>query len=452
MFVARVRDPPVLLLVGALLALANVGASAQDTEDKQERTKGLPDWGEWTFNIDAGFGGFDFKDSLYRNPHEDPSGNLSDDWLEAFVRPAISLEIPVDGRGVFFGKLSAVGARNFGTPPTLVGEEASSFLTEDLHVGWRSGKLLDIGEDALEFTLGRAPFRLGRGLLVWDGAGDGGSRGGYWSGARRAWERAAIGQFKAKGNTFQLFFLDRDELPEHDTGTEFWGANYELALGDDTTTIGLTYLDLQSERAPLRDGMAVYNARLSTSPLRAAPDLTFHLEYAKEENGSALSAETYSAQVSYKLSGVSWTPQLFYRYAFFEGDDPATAKSEAFDSLFTGFFDWGTWWQGEIAGNYLVSNSNLISHEIRLHLTPDKQWSGGLILYDFRLDHPASFGEGVTSDSVGVEIDAYAAWNINSNFTATFVLAHLSPGAALDQATARTNSYSYAMMYLSYSY
>jgi hypothetical protein len=441
------------MLAASVLSLAALDVAAQEAgEEKQERTKGLPDWGEWTFNFDAGFGGFDFQDSLYRNPHEDPSGNLSDDWLEMFVRPAISLDVPLESKGVFFGKLSAVGARNFGTPPSVVGEEASSFLTEDLYVGWRSGKSLGLGEDALEFTLGRAPFRLGRGLLVWDGAGDGGSRGGYWSGARRAWELAALGQFEAKGNTFQVFYLDRDELPEHDTGTKLWGANYELALASDTTTIGLTYFELDSSRAPLRDGMSVYNGRLSTSPLSSLPDLTFHLEYAQEDNGSLLSAETWSAQVSYKLSGVRWSPQLFYRYAFFEGDDPTTEKSEAFDSLFTGFFDWGTWWQGEIAGNFLLANSNLISHELRLHVTPHKELSGGLIFYDFRLDQPASFGDGVISDSVGVEIDAYADWNINSNFTATFVLAYMAPDDALDQATGRTNSYSYAMVYIGYSY
>jgi hypothetical protein len=87
-----------------------------------------------------------------------------------------------------------------------------------------------------------------------------------------------------------------------------------------------------------------------------------------------------SWQVSYALTNVSWVPRLFYRYAFFEGDKLGTAKSEAFDPLFGGFHDWGTWWQGEIAGNYLLSNSNLISHELRVHLTPTGR------------NHPFSYG------------------------------------------------------------
>jgi hypothetical protein len=89
---------------------------------------------------------------------------------------------------------------------------------------------------------------------------------------------AKIGQLKADNNTLQVFYLGRDDLPEHDTGTKLWGANYELALGDETTTLGLTYLKLQSNRVPDRDGMAVYDGRLFTSPLRALPDLSFELD------------------------------------------------------------------------------------------------------------------------------------------------------------------------------
>jgi hypothetical protein len=34
-------------------------------------------------------------------------------------------------------------------------------------------------------------------------------------------------------------------------------------------------------------------------------------------------------------------------------------------SLLLGFCDWGSWWQGEIAGEYFISNSNLKSPQIR---------------------------------------------------------------------------------------
>ncbi len=130
----------------------------------------------------------------------------------------------------------------------------------------------------------------------------------------------------------------------------------------------------------------------------------------------------------------------------------ATTKSEGFDSLFTGFYDWGTWWQGEIAGEYFLSNSNLDSHMVRIHLTPNEHVSGGLMAFDFLADQPASFGTGVTSDHVGTELDAYVDWKVNGNFTASFILAYAEPGKAIEQGYGRTDSFRYGMVYLAYAY
>jgi hypothetical protein len=198
--------------------------------------------------------------------------------------------------------------------------------------------------------------------------------------------------------------------------------------------------------------MDVYDARAFIAPLRALPDLSFELEYAQEENGDLLSSSGWTVQVAYRLSKVGWTPRLSYRYALFEGDDPSTSKSEAFDPLFLGFYDWGTWWQGEIAGEYFLSNSNLISHQVRLHLEPSESVSGGLIAYDFRVDQLASFAPGVTSDDLGVEFDGYVDWKINGNFTASFLLAYAEPHKAIEQGFGRTDAFTYGMVYLAYAF
>ena len=38
--------------------------------------------------------------------------------------------------------------------------------------------------------------------------------GGYWTGARKAFEFAAIGRFKPGNHTFEAFYLDKDDMPE----------------------------------------------------------------------------------------------------------------------------------------------------------------------------------------------------------------------------------------------
>src|SRR5215831_6864013 len=171
---------------------------------------------DWQFHFYASFGAFGFANSLYTNPKPDePSGDLSGNWFEGAVKPGVSATYTSAGSWQLYAKFSAAGERNFSTPPTLVGGQAQSFQADDLYVGWRSGKLLEsLGENALDFTVGRAPYQLGHGFLVYDGSSEGGSRGGYWSNVRKAFAFAAIGRFQTGPHKLEAFFLQRDELPE----------------------------------------------------------------------------------------------------------------------------------------------------------------------------------------------------------------------------------------------
>jgi hypothetical protein len=443
-------------ILGALTAVGAVAQEAQPSPTpapaEEERSTGLPGKGAWTFNLDVGLGGFGFANSLYTNVRPDPSGDLGDNWAESYAKPGLSARFGL-GRGELYGTISAVGERTFAAPPSLVGESASSFKIEDLSLGWRSGKSLGTSENLLDFTVGRTPYTIGHGLLLWDGAGEGGSRGGYWSNARKAWQFAAVGRLKPGNHTLEAFYLDRDELPESDTGTGLWGANYELAVGE-ASTFGATYLKFKADREaqPDRDGLNVFNARAFTSPFKGLPGLSFELEYAREENGDRLGADAFNGLVGYEMSNAAWKPKLSYRYAFFEGDDPATATSEGFDSLLPGFADWGTWWQGEIAGEYFVSNSNLISHQVRLHLAPRDAIGTGLIFYKFLADEAAAFGPEVTSRDVAFEADWYMDWEVNRNFTVSVVGAYANPGPLIEQAYGRTKDFLYGMIYVAYRY
>jgi hypothetical protein len=462
------RRPPGAALKAYLLALSialgAASAIAQETPPspspepspapapEEARTTGLPHGLDWTFNLDASWGNFGFANSLYANPKpEEPSGNLGDNWFEGAVKPAITGTFTSSKSWQLSGKISAVGERTYGTAPTLVGEDASSFKVEDLSLDWKSGKTVGGGENSLEFTVGRAQYRLGHGLLLWDGSAEGGNRGGYWTNARKAFEFAAIGRFKPGHHTLEAFYLDKDDLPGSDSGTRLWGTNYEYAIGENTT-IGATYMKFYAykDQKPQRDGLNVYNARLFAAPA-SLKGLSFEAEYAKEDNGDALNSYAWNGLAAYEFKA-SWKPKLSYRYAYFEGDDPATTKNEAFDGLLTGFYDWGTWWQGEVAGEYFVSNSNLISHQVRLHLAPNDAIGTGLIFYKFLADKPASVGPQVTSKDVAVEGDWYMDWKVNKNFTFSFVAGFANPGKLVEQVYNRTKNFAYGMIYLGYSY
>jgi hypothetical protein len=448
-----------VLALGGVLVTASIRAQEPPPEpaappaESEARSTGLPHALAWEFNFDASVGAFGFQNSLYTNPKpEQPSGNLGDNWLESAMKPAITGTFTSAKTWQLYAKLSAAGERTFAAPPSLVGEAASSFKVEDLALGWRSGTSLGHHENLLELTVGRAPYPLGHGLLLYDGAAEGGTRGGYWSNVRKAFEFAAIARVKPGGHTVEGFYLDKDDLPEADTGSRLWGVNYEYAIGEETT-LGATYMKWYANRVakPRRDGLDVWNLRAYTAPFPGLRALSFELEYAKEKNGDRLDSYAWTGLAAYQLD-LPGKPRLSYRYAFFEGDRLATATSEAFDPLFTGFHDWGSWWQGEIAGEYFVSNSNLVSHQLRVHAEPHEKVGTGLIFYKFLADEPAALGPGVTSRDVAFEMDAYADWKVNHNFTLSVVAAFANPGKLVEQAYGRTRNFSYGMIYLAYSY
>ena len=246
------------LLASAIL-LSPVAARAQDPAPPQPpappevRSTGLPGKVQWTFNFDAGWGSFGFANSLFTNPKEPGvDENLSDQWFEGSIKPALSATYMLASSSQIYGKVSAVGERTYGSVPAEFGTDVSSFGPEDLYIGWRSGTDADIGENAVDVTVGRAQYHLGHGFLLYDGASEGGSRGGYWTNARKAFEFAAIGRFKPGPHTAEAFYLDKDELPESDSGTRLSGANYELGAG--SSTFGATYMKVSADKRSTRDG------------------------------------------------------------------------------------------------------------------------------------------------------------------------------------------------------
>lgn len=439
-------------LVTPTLARAQTAGQTPPPPTSEARPTGLPPTIDWTFNFDAGWGSFGFANSYYNNPKGSEQENLSDQWFEGFVKPALSATYKLRSSSEIYGKVSVVGERTYGSAPELYGPDVSSFGPEDAYIGWRSGKSIGSSEHLLDFSVGRLPYRIGTGFLLWDGASEGGSRGGYWTNGRKAFQFGALARLKPGPHTLEAFYVDRDELKESDSGTRLSGLNYQLAAGG--TTLGAAYMHViaHEDIKPGRDGLDVFDVRADGSPLPAAPDVSFMFEYASERNGDALDSNAWTLQGAYQLSGIRWKPKLSYRYAFFQGDDPNTPANEAFDPLLLGFSDWGAWWQGEIAGEYFLSNSNLISHQIRAHVTPNDHVGGGVIFYDFRIDQPQSYGPAVTDSHAAFESDVYVDWKVNKNVIVSLVTAFLNPFAAVKQITGRTKNFGYGMVYVAYSF
>ena len=108
-------------------------AAGQAGRATEERPTGLPSKMKWTFNFDAGWGTFGFANSLYDNPKEPGvEENLSDQWFEGYMKPALSASYTLASSSEVYGKISAVGERTYGSVPADFGQDVSSFGPEDL--------------------------------------------------------------------------------------------------------------------------------------------------------------------------------------------------------------------------------------------------------------------------------------------------------------------------------
>jgi hypothetical protein len=441
-------------IAAALLAAASAHAEGEAEAPKAESKSaipGLPEGTEATLQFSAGWGFFGFGNSLYANSHDEVEQDLSSNWMEGYVKGGFDIVHKLSGGSEIYGAITGVGERTWNAPPPLVGGEASSFGVEDAYVGWRSGTSLGLGENAVDFVIGRTQYKQGHGMLIWDGGSEGGSRGGFWTNARKTYEFAAVGKVKAGPTTIEGFYLDRDELPENDSDSKTYGLNFEYSWGEDgANVVGATYMSWSAnDLRESRDGMDVIDLRAFVTPFPALSALSFELEYAMEDNDDLIDSTAWNALVGWQFEG-AWKPKLSYRYAIFEGDDPNTTTNEAFDGLWTGFYDWGTWWQGEIAGEYFASNSNLITNQVRVHVKPTESISMGLILLDFHLDNTESVG--ATSDNLATELDWYMDWQLNDSFLLSVVAAYGHPGQAVDEVFGRDEDFYYGMVYIGYTY
>jgi len=400
---------------------------------------------DWSVRGGGGF--FSFRNTLFRDNLGDPPPNPTDQWFEGFLKGRVEFERDTT-TGQLFGAASYAVAANGPHTADLVGGEASSNHVDALYLGWRRG---EPETGTLEVRAGRTPFVLAHQFLLADGFADGGSRGGYWSNARTAWAPGAVGRYRRGPWRAQGFWLRRDEQPETDTDTRIGGLDLAWSPGNGSLEVGATWLSLgANERASQRDGATVWGLRAYWTP--TSVPLVLESEWVRQDNGLALDASAAYLQAGWTFQESAWGWNVEYRYAWFEGDDPATRANENYDPLYPGFRDWGTWWQGEIAGEYFLSNSNLRTHMAKLRFEPLPRFTTGWVWFDYTVDRPGSFLGGTVSDDLGSELDWYLDFKANDFVSMSLVLARTDPGPAAAEAFNRRSDLTLAFFYLSFQY
>ena len=433
-----------LLLCATLVSGASLFTSAALGEYELYSRDGT----KLTFNADLAVAGF-LNNNSWFGESESFLGDDTDSWLELGFEPQLSLETPLGG-GTLFGKLSAVLTDTFGEDAsglTIGADDTHDASIEQGHIGWKKGDLFSgLEDDVFSLSIGRQDYVIGTGLLIADGGGDGGDRGGWYLGMRKAFKNSAIARLASKELLAEAFYLENQPRGGGVEG-DVTGANLEYHFGD-SLTLGGTYLLADANNVGEVDELDVYSGRASWQAFKG---FTLSGEFAHQDSDQ-IEADGWYAQAAYEAKDLPWTPVFSYRYARFDGDDPDTATNENFRSIAYGYTDYGFWYQGEITGNYPLGNGNLISHMLRAKMQASEKLTLNLIYYNFSLDEPAALSPGVTSDDWGDEVNLIADWAATDKVYVIGVAGVLFPGKAAEQWVGGDENWLYSMLYASYAF
>ena len=384
-------------------------------------------------------------------------------WGEFGVVPGLEGALALGGFGSARARVSGVWTT------TQIGLDAAGsnfddrypkeLTLEDAYVGWNSGELFpSLGKDAIDLSFGSQTYQVGSGFLFWDGATDGGSRGGYWLGMRKAFELAGIARLTTGPFLGEAVFLRPNDLDE--TTTDVVGTNLEWAFGE-RAKIGAGYWWFADSKDRRRDGLHVVDLRGEIRPFdyfsRGLTGLVVSAELVHEDNGDLNDSWGGYAEIGYDFD-LWMKPYLSYRYSGFTGDNGSNGEIESFDPLFYGMSDWGSWYQGEIFGEFVATNRNLETHTLRLRVEPAEKWKVNLIGMVFQLDEFATqlqprIGDPrvvlIRDKDLASELDLIVDWEVGEHLLLTAAFGALFPSRGIEQATRGSATWTHGMLYAS---
>ena len=376
----------------------------------------------------------------------------ADDWLEHSNELGVNARLPLGPEGEYgqlVGRLSGIYSLTTDGPdgPTCNGEDnsTSEYTNEAGYLGWQSGDLFEsLGHDAVEVSFGNQNYQVFDGLLFWDGGQDCGNRGANWLSPRKAFHEAGIATLHTGAFTVEGAHLKLAEDEGTDTRMGLGRVEYEAdGFLLNHLKLGLMYFRIYESENDVRDGLDGIYAYHEATPIGALPGFTYRASFVQENNSveSGLDrAYGWYVAPSYEFASLRWKPKLGYRYAQFTG-----GGTEGFDPLFGGLPEWGSWVQGELLGEYVISNSNLRSHQVRLTLEPNDAVTLNLIYYKTRLDDDEqSFGVdpvSVDSRALADEIDLIVDYTLTNWASITFNIALANPDDAFDEAVGASQTW-----------
>ena len=401
--------------------------------------------------------------------------NLSDLYWEHTVEPNIKGAVNLPKGSQLYSGFSMIysamlghdpsGITYRGSPKSQRGDYAPYpdykdwMMSEEMYVGWRSGTALgQWGENALDLSVGSQDYKLGTGLLLANGTDDGGFRGSYWIGSRTVFINTLIARINTNGFKLEGFYLENHPRnPEN--RKRYTGMNIEYNYHD-LANFGFSYINDDDYGGNLTAKTDAYDFRVNVKPLpETLPGLSISTEYVCQVNNKLTDVDPLSptfywygdmghktvsggfGEIEYKFADLFWQPALSYRYS---------AMEKGFDFMNFGFKTWGTWFQGEITGEFISDTTDLFTHTTRLVVTPIDNVTVNLIYLNFKFDDPAIWKVG--SARFGNEVDLVTDWAVNSTVDLAAGIETFLPDVGGKQVYGGNQMWVQGMVYASFKF
>lgn len=302
-----------------------------------------------------------------------PAGRGPRFWGETFLEPGIA-GITQLGKS----KIYPYGAVTFllsGRNSSDIYSEGTAFkgTVERLYGGVLLPQLGKNQQLHIDLSAGRQFFQLNDGFLFsrFSGSANAGERGSVFLNSRTAFQMTAWAKVHWKKFNFSAYYVEPQELfKDRQSDTRYLGGgvsyndnkHFDLALHYITIHSSKSTYATPDGRIPL-EGLQTLNPKVWVNNI-AGTGVFIKSEYAFQRNSNA----DMVSNGWYLGGGIvkqAWkkSPSLYYRFAFMQGDNPATKRFERFDILQGGGL--GNWIQG-INFKKIIGDGNLLTHRIEM--------------------------------------------------------------------------------------
>lgn len=248
------------------------------------------------------------------------------------------------------------------------------------------------GDFRVNASFGRQSFTLDDGFLIarFTQRLNAGWLPGVYLSPRTAADQAALVNLRWGNWGFNGFWLEPNNSVDILSRTQLVGGSLRYTFDTHShAAVNAIYVPMSDTAYAVpngpspggRQGLLTVAARGRWADPSVLPGVWVEGALAHQSNQNfSMSAWGGYAQAGYIARALPWQPSLSYRYAAFSGDNPATARYERFDTLYSGGLD--EWLQGITMGK-LLTQSNRAVHRVRLNVSP---WEGTNLTLDWYMN------------------------------------------------------------------